>query len=125
MRKPAHAAGGTVAPNGSRVAIFTQAFDVLVESLDAMIRVDAWRDPEPVPDPLKTSAAQLVVRLGTANRLAAGRFSGSIADTARVRAIADAVRCLDAAYLVYVQDPDRARAAETLSAVIVNIKAVV
>jgi hypothetical protein len=125
MRKPAHAAGGTVTPTGSRVAIFTQALDVLVESLEAMIRLETWRDPEPVPEPLKRAAAEVVLRLGAANRLAAGRFSGSIPDATRVRAIADAVRRLDAAYLVYVQDPDRTRAAGTLSAAIVKIKAAV
>jgi hypothetical protein len=125
MRKPAHEAGAAGAPGASRVAIFTQALDVLVESLDAKIRVEAWRAAEPVPEPLQTSAGQVVVRLATANRLAAGRFSGSIADAARVSVVADAVRRLDAAYVVYVQDTDRVRAADTLSAAILKIKAAV
>jgi hypothetical protein len=123
MRKPAQA--GTVAPNGSRVAIFAKALDALLESLDAKMRVEAWREPEPVPEPLVASAAQVVVRLGAANRLAAGRFSGSIPDTNGVRAIADAVRTLDMAYLVFVQDSDRARAAGALSEAIAKVKAAV
>jgi hypothetical protein len=123
MGKPAHAGRATVASTVSRVAIFAQALDVLVESLDAMIRVETWRDQDPVPPPLKTTASQVVLRLGTANRLAAGRFSGSIADAARVRSIADAVRDLDAAYVVFVQDPDRGRAVGSLNAAILKSKA--
>jgi hypothetical protein len=85
--------------------------------------VEGWRDAEPVPDPLKSTASQLAARLGTANRLAAGRFSGSTADATRVRAIGDAVRRLDAAYVAYRRTTDRTVAAGTLNAAIVEIRA--
>jgi hypothetical protein len=83
--------------------------------------VSRWAGPETVPEPLLESAGQLLTRLGAANRLASGRFSGSIADAARVRVIADAVRRLDAAYVAYCQgregNPrDRDLAAQTLDA---------
>jgi hypothetical protein len=85
----------------SRIAIFRKTLESLIDSLDATVRVGRWSGPEQVPDPLKDSAAQLVTRLGAANRLVAGRFSGSAPDMVRVKAIAEAVRRLDAAYVAY------------------------
>lgn len=43
-----------------------------------------------------------VPRLGAANRLAASRFSGTAADSARVRAFAEAAQRLDATYVAYL-----------------------
>jgi hypothetical protein len=108
--------------NDSRVLVFRKTLEGLLESLEATIRVERWTGSEEVPAPLKQSAAQLNDRLGAANRLAAGRFSGSIADAARVGAIAGAVRRLDAAYVVFVQGRDREVAAQTLDAEILETR---
>jgi rhodanese-related sulfurtransferase len=109
----------------SRVAIFRKTLDGLVESLDATVRVGRWAGTDDVPEPLRDSAGQLLVRLAAANRLAAGRFSGSKADEVRVKTIADAVRRLDVAYVAYcqsrTQSPDLA--AVTLDAEIQEIRA--
>lgn len=88
--------------NDSRIDVFRAALDALIGSLDAVIRIECWSGPESVPEPLLESARQIVTRLGAANRLAGGRFAGSIADSTRVAAIASAVRRLDAAYVTYV-----------------------
>jgi hypothetical protein len=87
----------------SRVAIFRQTLEGLIESLDATVRVGRWTETETVPGPLKESASSLVKRLGAAGRLASSRFSGSVADAARVKAIVDAMRRLDVAYVAYCQ----------------------
>jgi hypothetical protein len=114
----------------SRVTIFRAALDALLDSLDAAVRIERWTGSETVPEPLQESARQLVTRLGAANRLAAGRFSGSIADAARVAAIAEAVRRLDAAYVAYCRgregsSQDRDLAAQALDAELVDIRAAV
>jgi hypothetical protein len=111
----------------SRIIIFRKALDGLIDSLEATVRVERWAGPDSVPEPLRETAGQLLTRLGAANRLAAGRFSGSIADATRVRAIADAVRRLDAAYVAYCQGrpQDREVAAQTLGAELSDIKSAV
>ncbi|APR74716.1 Hypothetical protein A7982_00062 [Minicystis rosea] len=111
----------------SRVAIFRKTLESLLDSLDATLRVGRWAGPEAVPEPLKQSARDLLARLGAANRLAASRFSGSTADVERVNSIADAIRRLDAAYVVYCREREgdpRAweLAAQTLDAEIHEIK---
>ena len=109
----------------SRITVFREALDALLESLDAVVRIERWIGPESIPEPLLASAQALVTRLGTANRLAAGRFSGSVADAARVTAIAEAVRRLDAAYVSYCRGRERDLAAQTLDAEIVGVRAAV
>jgi hypothetical protein len=91
----------------TRVAVFRKSLESLIESLDATVRVTRWAGTETIPEPLKDSAAQLVARLGTADRLANGNFKGSVADITRVNAMLAAMRRLDAAYVVYRQRLER------------------
>jgi len=125
MRKQVAGAVRPPAGGDARVAIFRGALDGLIESLDAMVRAQRSAGAEGAAEPLKASAAQLVTRLGAANRLAAGRFSGSIADALRVESIAAAVRRLDAAYVVYCKGRDRDLAAVTLDTEILAVKAAI
>ena len=82
--------------------------EALLESLDATVRLTRRQDGEPVPEPLEQSAAQLVDRLGAANRLAAGKFVGPPAFVTTTTAIAEAIRQLDAAFVAYRKHLDRA-----------------
>ena len=85
-----------------RIVTFRGALESLIESLDAMVRIARWEaGGEPIPEPLRHSAAQLQDRLGSANRLAAGRFVGAPAIVAKSDAIKEAVRDLDAALVAY------------------------
>jgi hypothetical protein len=85
-----------------RIATFRGALESLIESLDATVRIARWEaGGEPIPEPLRDSAAQLQDRLGSANRLAAGRFVGAPAVVATSDAIKEAVRALDAAFVAY------------------------
>src|SRR4051812_20572966 len=86
-----------------RVTFFRKALEGLIDSLDATVRVTRWSGNEPIPEPLKQSAARLVERLGTADRLASGTFNGSAVDVARVKEMCSAMRRLDAAYVTYRQ----------------------
>lgn len=111
----------------SRIVIFRRTLDGLIESLDAAVRVGQWAEEDAVPEPLKDSASHLVARLGAAGRLASGRFSGSVADTARVKAMTDAMRRLDTAYLAYchgreASPGERDRTATALSAEIDRVR---
>lgn len=89
-----------------RVKVFHRSLEELVESIDATLRLSAWDETEDVPDPLKDSASLLMTRLGTADRLAAGVFNGTSRDAARVNALTDAMRRLEAAYLSYAKSLD-------------------
>ena len=61
-----------------RIVTFRGALESLIESLDATVRIARWEaGGESIPEPLRHSAAQLQDRLGSANRLAAGRFVGA------------------------------------------------
>lgn len=91
-----------------RVTLFTAALEGLMESLDATVRIMRWKGAEGVPEPLKVSAAKLLDRLGKADRLANGSFSGTPADTAKVTAMCTAMKRLDAAYVAYRQALDTA-----------------
>ena len=111
-----------------RVTTFRNALEGLIESLDATVRVTRWSEAESVPEPLKESASRLITRLGTADRLAAASFSGTVADVARVAAMRSAMRRLDAAYVAYRQrvagpPSERERAATALGAEIDEAKA--
>jgi hypothetical protein len=112
----------------ARVAVFRDALKGLIESLDATVRVTRWSDVEAVPGPLKESAARLTTRLGAAGRLASSKFSGSVADTARVNTMLGALRRLDAAYVAYHQrragsESERHAAAAALDAEIDEVRA--
>jgi hypothetical protein len=111
-----------------RVIFFRKSLEALIESLDATVRVVRWDGADAVPDPLKESASRLLARLGTADRLASAGFKGSVADVARVNAMAGAMRRLDAAYVAYrhqveVKPAERDGAAMALDAEIDEVKA--
>jgi hypothetical protein len=90
-----------------RIVTFRGALESLIESLDATVRIARWEaGGEPIPEPLHQSAAQLQNRLGSANRLAAGRFVGAPAVVATSDAIKEAVRDLDAAFVAYRKRAD-------------------
>ena len=102
MNGPARRTG-----NDPRIATFRGALESLIESLDATLRIARWEaGGEAIPDPLRQSAAQLQSRLGSANRLAAGRFVGAPAVVATSDAIKEAVRDLDAAFVAYRKRAD-------------------
>ena len=84
----------------TRVMFFRKTLEELLDSLDAVVRVRRWVGPESVPEPLKEAAGHLLVRLGTAGRVASSTFRGSVADTTRVDVMLGAMRRLDAAYVV-------------------------
>ena len=109
-----------------RVRVFHQSLDELVESLDATLRLARWADKDVPPEPLEQSAAQLMTRLGTADRLAAGVFKGTPRDVARVRTLTDAMRRLEQAYLVYARTnesaPGRGQAMADLSTTLDQIR---
>jgi len=85
-----------------RIVTFRGALESLIESLDATVRIARWEQGgEPIPEPLLRSAAQLQERLGSANRLAGGRFVGAAAVVATSDAIKEAVQRLDAAFVAY------------------------
>jgi hypothetical protein len=98
VNAPAHRGPG----KDPRIVTFRGALESLLESLDATVRIARWEPGgEPIPEPLQRSAAQLQVRLGSANRLAGGRFVGAPAVVATSTAIKEAVQQLDAAFVVY------------------------
>jgi hypothetical protein len=84
-----------------RLTVFRAAVDALVESLEALVRVSRWTDADAPPDALSSAASKLVDRLGSANRLWSGTFSGTPADARKVTAMCTAMKRLDAAYVVY------------------------
>jgi hypothetical protein len=108
-----------------RVTFFRKALEGLIESLEATVRVTSWTGEEAVPAPLKESASRLVDRLGTADRLASGTFTGSSGDVARVKDMCDAMRRLDAAYVTYRQhlEAEGGAAGVTLGAELDEVKA--
>ncbi|MGD0675469.1 MAG: hypothetical protein ABSC94_08630 [Polyangiaceae bacterium] len=91
-----------------RIKVFRGAVDDLLESLEAHLRVSKWRDPDIVPEPLNVAATKLVQRLGVADRLASSVFVGTPADSNKVGAMCIAMKRLDAAYVSYRSQVDRA-----------------
>jgi hypothetical protein len=90
-----------------RIVTFRGALESLIESLDATVRIARWESgEEPIPEPLRRSAAQLQARLSSANRLAAGKFVGAPAVVAVSHAIREAVQHLDAAFVAYRKRAD-------------------
>lgn len=111
-----------------RIVTFRGALEALIESLDAEVRIARWQgDDEPVPEPLQQSAARLQDRLGSATRLAAGKFVGAPAVVNTSDAIKEAIQELDAAFVAYRRRiegtaPERDEAAMTLDAVLGRVK---
>jgi hypothetical protein len=104
----------------ARIALFRKTLEGLIESLDATVRLTRWTGGEGIPEPLKESASQLVVRLGTAHRLTSSSFAGSVLDQARVNVMLVAMRRLDAAYVVYRQGIERAPRENELASAALN-----
>lgn len=93
--------------NDPRIVTFRGALESLIESLDATVRIARWEPGgEPIPEPLRRSAEQLQERLGSANRLAGGRFVGAPAVVATSGAIREAVQQLDSAFVAYRKRAD-------------------
>jgi len=112
-----------------RIVTFRGALESLLESLDATVRIARWQqgDGGPVPEALQRSAVQLQVRLGSATRLAAGKFAGTSAVVEKSDAIREAVRDLDVAFVAYRKrmegaPTERDDAALDLDAVLGRIK---
>jgi hypothetical protein len=84
-----------------RVAFLRTSLEGLVESLDATARISRWSGAEPVPEPLEKSASQLLDRLGTANRLAADRYSGAPVVVTALKAMSAAIQRLDVAFVEF------------------------
>ncbi len=84
-----------------RVVVLRTALEALLESLDATLRTSSWPGSEVVPEPLKLASAALLDRLGTANRLAHGKFTGPSIVVAALDAICSGIRRLDASFVEY------------------------
>lgn len=87
--------------NEQRIQVFRLALEGLIESLNAFVRLSRWPDGDAPPEPLRLAASKLVERLGSAERLAAGRFLGSPREVERVSVLCVAMRSLDAAYVKF------------------------
>ena len=115
--------------NDPRIVTFRGALESLLESLDATVRIARWQPVEggPVPEDLRRSAVQLQGRLGSATRLAAGKFADTGAVAEKSDAIKAAVRDLDEAFVAYRRRLDgaprkRDEAALELDAVLGRVK---
>jgi hypothetical protein len=85
-----------------------RVLEALLESLDATVRLTRQQTGETASTPLEESAAQLIERLGAANRVAAGKFVGPPAYVATATAIGEAIRQLDSAFVAFRKQLDRA-----------------
>lgn len=84
-----------------RVVFLRKAFDGLVESLDATVQIALSKETEGVPEPVQQAAAKLLERLGSANRLAAGKFAGSPVVVSSAGEISSAIHKLDLAFVAF------------------------
>jgi hypothetical protein len=91
-----------------RIVTFRGALESLIESLDATVRIARWQPDggEGIPEPLQSSATRLLDRLGSATRLASGKFVGAPAVVASSDAIRSAINDLDKAFVTYRQHVD-------------------
>jgi hypothetical protein len=108
--------------NDPRIVTFRGALESLLESLDATVRIARWqsRDGELIPEPLHRSAAKLQDRLGSATRLAAGKFVGAPAMVNTSDAIKEAVQELDEAFLAYRKCLDRVTSVREEAAIVLD-----
>jgi hypothetical protein len=114
--------------NDQRIAYLRGALEALVESLDATARISRWDSVDGAPEPLQQSAAKLGERLGSANRLASGKFVGAPSVVASLAVMSGSIRRLDAAYVQYrhrlvAKPTERDAAAVALDAEIGSVKA--
>ncbi len=84
-----------------RLQDYRVAVDVLVESLDAVVRVARWNGDEAPPEPLVTAVTRLGERRAAAEKLTATPFVGRREDIGRVTALADSLKRLETAYQSY------------------------
>ena len=111
-----------------RIVTFRGALEALIDSLDATVRIARWEEGDgPIPEPLQRSAARLQENLGSATRLAAGKFVGAPAVVNVSDAIKEAIQELDAALVAYRKHLDgtaheHGEAAMALDAVLGRVK---
>jgi hypothetical protein len=84
-----------------RVPVLRQTLEALLESLDATARLSRWSGADNVPEPLQESAAKLEERFSAANCLSSCRFVGPSQIVATLTTMSEAVKRLDAAYVLY------------------------
>src|SRR5258708_13521604 len=111
--------------NDQRLKVFRGGLGALSEPLQAQVRVPRWTEVEAPPEPLRTAAAKLLDRLGSAGRLSAGTFVGTPAATTKVDAMFTAMSRRDGAYVSYRKrvespPPQSRDAASTLEAEITD-----
>jgi hypothetical protein len=112
----------------ARVAAFRVALDSLLTALDATVRIARWTDaPEAIPAPLQKAASQIEERVTTAVTLAESKVVGAPQVTARINAMSDCIRQLDAAFKAYRSEVaeapgTEAEAALGLDAAIAEVK---
>jgi hypothetical protein len=87
--------------NHPRVLVFRDALSNLLESLDAVVQVTGTNVPEQPPEPISAVASKLQARLSSAGRLAAGKFTGTHADSPHVATICGKITQLESAYVTY------------------------
>lgn len=86
----------------ARVAAFRVALDSLLTALDATVRIARWTDgPDAIPAPLQRAASQIDERLANAVKLAESKVVGVPQVTARINAMSECIRQLDAAFKTY------------------------
>jgi hypothetical protein len=106
-----------------RIPFVRRTLEALLESLDATARLSRWASDDSAPELLRQSAALLGERLVAANRLASSHFAGSAYVVASLTGMTDAIKRLDAAYVLYRSEAGGADAAITLDAEIGSVRA--
>lgn len=113
--------------NDQRIGYLRDVLTALLDSLEAVTRLARWHGSEPAPEPLRESASKLVERFGTANRLAAGKFTGPPRIVETMNRVSSGIQQLDMAYVRYRQraeaaPAERAEATAALEAEIEDVK---
>jgi hypothetical protein len=106
-----------------RVPFFRRTLEALLESLDATARLSRWATDDTAPELLRQSAALLGERLVAANRLASSHFEGPAQVVAALNGMSEAIRRLDAAYVLYRSKAEGADAGVVLDAEIGSVRA--
>lgn len=111
----------------SAMDFYRNAIAELLESLDASVHVSTLASPQAAPEETRACASRLVERLGTANRLAKGRFTGPERVVTKMSAMSAAVQRLDEAFVSYRRSEggsreERARGAEALQVEIDKVR---
>lgn len=87
--------------NDRRVAAIREALQTLLDSIDAVSRLNRWDASDPIPASLEHSAKQLEPRLEKANGLAASSYVGNVLVMSQLNGLSDAIRRLDRAYVAF------------------------